>query len=58
MTPIVIYPSDVLRKVCSPVESIKEARKIRKLLEESLSMCRYGAGLAAPQIGLGLRLHR
>lgn len=53
---ILHYPADALRKKASPVETIDDdARAIaRRMLE--LMVEAEGIGLAAPQVGLGIRL--
>jgi peptide deformylase len=53
---LVLYPDQVLRTVCQPVETFDSA--LRDLAEEMLSLMRHhsGIGLAAPQVGLGQRL--
>lgn len=54
--PIVLVPDPVLRKVAEPVESFDEG--LRALADDMLATMydAPGQGLAAPQVGLGLRL--
>jgi len=53
---LVLYPDQVLRTVCEPVEVFDSA--LRDLAEEMLTLMRHhsGIGLAAPQVGLRHRL--
>ncbi len=53
---LVLYPDQVLRSVCQPVESFDSA--LRDLADEMLSLMHHhrGIGLAAPQVGLRQRL--
>jgi peptide deformylase len=53
---LVLYPDQVLRTVCQPVESFDSA--LCDLADEMLSLMRFhsGIGLAAPQVGLRQRL--
>jgi peptide deformylase len=53
---LVLYPDQVLRSVCQPVESFDSA--LRDLADEMLSLMQHhrGIGLAAPQVGLRQRL--
>lgn len=53
---IVRYPDPVLRNVCKPVERFDDtlARLVQRMLE--LMQAGKGIGLAAPQVGLLLRL--
>ena len=50
------YPADVLAKAASPVEKIND--NIRQLVEKMIDIMlkNKGVGLAAPQIGVSLRL--
>lgn len=52
---LVLYPDEVLREVCRPVEKFDSS--LRDMAEEMLSLMRQhaGIGLAAPQVG---HLHR
>ncbi len=54
--PIELYGSEVLRKVASPVEEITP--EIHKLLDDMVETMRHahGAGLAANQVGVSLRI--
>ncbi|MBN2438238.1 MAG: peptide deformylase [Deltaproteobacteria bacterium] len=51
-----IFPDEVLRKVCEPVERFDA--ELRDLIEEMLVLMRTveGVGLAAPQVGIAKRL--
>ena len=53
---LVLYPDQVLRAVCQPVDTFDSA--LRDLAEEMFSLMQYhcGIGLAAPQVGLRHRL--
>lgn len=53
---LVLYPDQVLRTVCQPVETFDST--LRDLADEMLSLMRFhcGIGLAAPQVGLRQRL--
>jgi peptide deformylase len=53
---LVLYPDQVLRTVCQPVETFDSA--LRDLADKMISLmhCHSGIGLAAPQIGLRQRL--
>jgi peptide deformylase len=53
---LTLYPDQVLRTVCEPVEAFDSA--LRDLADEMLSLMRQhsGIGLAAPQVGLRHRL--
>lgn len=53
---LVLYPNQVLRTVCQPVETFDST--LRDLADEMLSLMRFhsGVGLAAPQVGLRQRL--
>jgi peptide deformylase len=53
---LVLYPDQVLRTVCQPVEIFDSA--LRDLADEMLSLMQHhrGIGLAAPQVGLHQRL--
>jgi peptide deformylase len=53
---LVLYPDQVLRTVCQPVETFDSA--LRDLADEMLSLMQHhrGIGLAAPQVGLRQRL--
>ena len=53
---LVIYPDQVLRTVCQPVETFDST--LRDLANEMLSLMQHhrGIGLAAPQVGLHQRL--
>jgi peptide deformylase len=53
---LVLYPDQILRTVCQPVEIFDSA--LRDLAEEMLLLmrCHEGIGLAAPQVGLRQRL--
>ncbi|HUU82023.1 MAG TPA: peptide deformylase [Phycisphaerae bacterium] len=53
---IVFYPDPVLRKTCRPVERFDEnlARLVQRMFE--LMRAGKGIGLAAPQVGVTLRL--
>ncbi len=53
---LVIYPDQVLRTICQPVETFDSA--LRDLADEMLALMRHrsGIGLAAPQVGLRQRL--
>lgn len=53
---LVLYPDQVLRAVCQPVETFDSS--LRDLADEMLSLMQYhrGIGLAAPQVGLRRRL--
>ncbi|MBP9900536.1 MAG: peptide deformylase [Verrucomicrobiota bacterium] len=53
---LVLYPDQVLRSVCQPVETFDSA--LRDLADEMLSLMQHhrGIGLAAPQVGLRHRL--
>lgn len=50
------YPDPILRKMCAPVTAFDE--RLRQLAERMLEMMRghRGVGLAAPQVGLPIRL--
>ena len=54
--PLSFLPATVLRKVAEPVESVND--DIRQLMEDMLETMRHehGLGLAAPQIGLSVRV--
>lgn len=54
--PLSFLPAPVLRKVAEPVESVND--DIRQLMEDMLETMRHehGLGLAAPQIGLSVRV--
>ena len=54
--PIILFPDPILRKTALPVERIDA--ELRRLLDDMLeTMYRApGVGLAAPQVGLSLRL--
>ena len=51
-----IYPDDVLRRICEPVEKFDSG--LRDLKEEMVTIMRIcsGIGLAAPQVGITKRL--
>ena len=51
-----IFPDDILRQVCEPVERFDS--ELRDLLDEMLVLMRAlkGIGLAAPQVGMTKRL--
>lgn len=53
---LVLYPDQVLRTVCQPVETFDSA--LRDLADEMLALMQHhrGIGLAAPQVGLRQRL--
>jgi len=53
---IVHYPDPVLRRVCTTVERFDDS--LRQVLERMFTLMRTGkgVGLAAPQVGLDLRL--
>lgn len=53
---IVMHPAEILEQICRPVE--KFDRKLAKILDDMYdTMIEYdGVGLAAPQIGLNLRV--
>ncbi|MCW5552039.1 MAG: peptide deformylase [Verrucomicrobiae bacterium] len=53
---LVLYPDQVLRTVCRPVETFDSA--LRDIADEMLALMRQhrGIGLAAPQVGLRHRL--
>ncbi len=53
---LVLYPNQILRTVCQPVETFDSA--LRDLADEMLSLMRHhsGIGLAAPQVGFRQRL--
>lgn len=54
--PIILYPDPILRQTASPVERVDDALKT---LAENMLETMYaapGVGLAAPQVGLSLRL--
>ena len=53
---VVTYPASVLRQRAKPVEEVND--EIRQLLDDMLETMYAvnGVGLAAPQIGVGLRL--
>ncbi|MGE0491550.1 MAG: peptide deformylase [Vulcanimicrobiota bacterium] len=54
--PIVLYPDPILKKVCRPVEDFTdEVRRVLQDLEDTLEAC-PGVGVAAPQIGVDLRV--
>lgn len=52
--PLVFYPSNVLRAVCSPIVNVKESTPLLEALKRS---CQHyqGLGLAAPQLNYTLR---
>ena len=56
MLPIRLYPEDVLRQECRPVEAFDEnlAKLIGDMVETMYSA--PGVGLAAPQVGVDLQL--
>lgn len=53
---VVYYPSDILKKVCAPVEEVTE--EIKQFARDMLltMMLEGGVGLAAPQVGKLLRV--
>lgn len=53
---LVLYPDQILRTVCQPVETFDSS--LRDLADEMLSLMQHyqGIGLAAPQVGLRQRL--
>jgi peptide deformylase len=53
---LVLYPDQILRTVCQPVEAFDSA--LRDLADEMLSLMHHhsGIGLATPQVGLRQRL--
>jgi peptide deformylase len=53
---LVLYPDQILRTVCQPVETFDSA--LRDLADEMLSLMHHhsGIGLATPQVGLRQRL--
>ncbi len=53
---IVVYPDPVLRKKCQPVQSFDES--LKKIAEDMTDTVHAapGVGLAAPQVGLDIRL--
>ena len=53
---LVLYPDQILRTVCQPVETFDSS--LRDLADEMLSLMQHyqGIGLAAPQVGLCQRL--
>ncbi len=53
---IIYYPNPILKKVCAPVEEFDEG--LRKLAVRMLELMKEGkgVGLAAPQVGLLIRL--
>ena len=56
MTPLVLYPAEVLKQKCSPVtEFNEELRKFVRELETALYRYR-GAGIAAPQLSNPIRI--
>lgn len=56
LLPIRIYPDPVLREVCPPVERFDD--QLRRLSADMIDTMRAapGVGLAAPQVGVPLRL--
>jgi peptide deformylase len=56
LRPIRIYPDPVLREVCPPVERFDD--ELRRLSADMIETMRAapGVGLAAPQVGVPLRL--
>jgi peptide deformylase len=56
LRPIRIYPDPVLREICLPVERFDE--ELRRLSADLIDTMRAapGVGLAAPQVGVALRL--
>lgn len=54
--PVVLYPDPILRQKAQPVRRVDE--EIRRLVEEMYQTMKAeeGAGLAAPQIGVALRI--
>jgi len=56
--PIVTEPNKILRQVSKPVDdfSSTEIKKVIKDLKDTLEATKEGLGLAAPQIGINLRI--
>lgn len=56
LLPIRLYPDEVLRRACRPVERFDEA--LRQLTQDMVETMYSapGVGLAAPQVGIDLRL--
>lgn len=54
--PIVIHPDPRLKKVCDPVPAVDD--EVRRLMDDMLSTMydAPGIGLAAPQVGVNLRV--
>lgn len=55
-TELVLYPDSVLREACTPVEKVDE--QVRALVERMFEVMfsSRGVGLAAPQVGVTVRL--
>jgi peptide deformylase len=55
--PLRFYPDPVLRRACEPVRAVDDS--IRDLVRRMFAVMyqRRGVGLAAPQVGVGLRVY-
>lgn len=53
--PVVLYPSEILRRVCRPVEINDDIAKVCRIMLD-IMYARNGCGLAAPQVGLDVRI--
>lgn len=54
--PIYIYGEDILRKPCKDVSSVYPIKNLVEDMIHTLKLTKTGTGLAAPQIGISMRI--